>query len=203
MNNNNKVALAVKQAVAEYERYKGERITWLEALGDAMTGIDERLDYTNRLLMKLGIVLGVPPELAPPAVTPITYFVYPMPTPALPPALPKPTVTPLGTPVSKLDKVNITLTTYETVVEWNIPDHYYGELFQISMMADDYTHAQFRLVIANVEQWADKYLIAPLTQAFKGNELTEGMLVQIQAKTDNVANPFTAYGEIAGKEYQK
>ncbi|GAH52307.1 unnamed protein product, partial [marine sediment metagenome] len=87
--------------------------------------------------------------------------------------------------------------------EWKIPDHYYGELFQVSMMADDYTHAQFRLVIANKEQWADKYLIAPLTQNFRGNELTETMLVQIQAKTDNVANPFTAYGEIAGKEYQK
>ncbi|MBA7558268.1 hypothetical protein ES705_51065 [subsurface metagenome] len=71
------------------------------------------------------------------------------------------------------------------------------------MMADDYTHALFRLVIANKEQWADKYLIVPLTQNFRGNELTETMLVQIQAKTDNVANPFTAYGEIAGKEYQK
>ena len=198
MSNNSKVALAIKQAVAEYERYKGEHISWLEALGDALTGLDERLDYTNIMLIRLAILWGYkPPEVGVPAIpTPIT-ITYP------PLALPLPTITPLGTPVSKLDRLNVTETDYQTVVEWKIPDHYYGELFQVSMMADDYTHAQFRLVIANKEQWADKYLIAPLTQEFKGNELTETMLVQIQAKTDNVANPFTAYGEIAGKEYQK
>ncbi len=205
--NNQKGTLVLKnalsQAIAEYEQFKGERITWLEALGDCLTGVDERLDYTNLLLMRLGIVLGVPavaPPGAPPAIIPI---IYPAPIPGVPPAPLRPTVTPLGIPVSKLDSVNITTTDYRTVVEWKIPDHYYGELFEISMIADDYTHAQFRLVIANKEQWADKYLMSALTQGFRGNELTETMLVQIQAKTDNVANPFTAYCEIAGKEYQK
>lgn len=207
MNGNNQGTPAIKnalsQAIAEYEQFKGERITWLEALGDALTGIDERQDYTNLLLMRLSIVLGAPavaPPEAPAAIIPIT---YPPPIPGLPPAPVRPAVTPLGTPVSKLDSVNITTTDYQAVVEWVIPDQYYGELFEISMIADDFTHAQFRLVIANKEQWADKYLMASLTQQFKGNELTERMLVQIQAKTDNVANPFTAYGEIAGKEYQK
>ncbi|MBA7520410.1 hypothetical protein ES705_12506 [subsurface metagenome] len=193
MSNNSKVALAIKQAVAEYEQFKGERISWLEALGDCLTGLDERLDYTNIMLIRLATLWGYIAPEAPPE--------YP-PYPPYPP-IPTPVVTPLGIPVSKLDSVNITTTDYQTVVEWKIPDHYYGELFEISMIADDYTHAQFRLVIANKEQWADKYLLAPLTQEFRGNELTETMLVQIQAKTDNVANPFTAYGEIAGKEYQK
>ncbi|GAI79262.1 unnamed protein product, partial [marine sediment metagenome] len=49
----------------------------------------------------------------------------------------------------------------------------------------------------------DKYLSVPLTQGFFGTEFTERTLVQIQAKTDNVANSFYAWGEIAGKEYQK
>ncbi|MBA7500035.1 hypothetical protein ES704_02788 [subsurface metagenome] len=207
MNGNSQGTPAIKnalsQAIAEYEQFKGERITWLEALGDCLTGIDERLDYTNLLLMRLGIALGAPavaPPEAPPTFIPI---IYPPPIPGLPPAPVRPTVTPLGTPVSKLNRANITTTDYQTVVEWKIPDHYYGELFQVSMMADGYTNALFRLVIANKEQWADKYLLAPLTQEFRGNELTEGMLVQIQAKTDNEANPFTAYGEVAGKEYQK
>ncbi|MBA7706075.1 hypothetical protein ES703_114921 [subsurface metagenome] len=207
MNGNSQGTPAIKnalsQAIAEYEQFKGERITWLEALGDCLTGVDERLDYTNLLLMRLSIVLGVPAVAPPEAAPTIIPIIYPAPIPGLPPAPVRPTVTPLGTPVSKLDRVNITLTTYQTVVEWEIPDHYYGELFQISMMADDYTHAQFRLVIANKEQWADKYLISALTQGFRGNELTETMLVQIQAKTDNEANPFYAWGEIAGKEYQK
>lgn len=201
--NNQKGKSPLALAIAEYEQFKGERISWLEELGDALTGIDERLDFTNLLLMRLGIVLGAPaiaPPEAPPTAIPI---VYPPPILGLPPAPVRPTVTPLGTPVSKLDRVNITKIEYETVVEWKIPDHYYGELFQVSMMADEYTHALFRLLIANTEQWTDKYLLAPLTQEFRGNELTEGMLVQIQAKTDDVINSFYAWGEIAGKEYQK
>ena len=195
---------ALQQAIKEYEQYLGERITWLERLGDALTGIDERVDYTNILLIRLALLWGIPPTAlpeAPPALMPIA-VPY---TPTIYPVRPiRPVMTPLGTPISKLDKANITSATeYKTVVEWKIADHFYGELFELSMTADDYTHAQFRLVIANKEQWTDKYLMSSLTQSFRGNELTERMLVQIQAKTDNEANPITAYGEIAGKEYQK
>ena len=199
--NQNRGITTLKSAIAEYERYLGERISWLEALGDALTGMDERLDYTNILLIQLLLLWGAPtvPE-APPTITP-TGIALPTIYPVRPVI---PVMTPLGTPVSKLDRVNITSDTeYQTLVEWKIPDHYFGELFEVSMMADDYTHAQFRLVIANKEQWTDKYLAASLTQWFQGDELTETMLTQIQAKTDNAANPFYAWGEIAGKEYQK
>lgn len=210
MNGNNKRALALQQAIKEYEQYVGERVTWLERLGDALTGLDERLDYSNILLIRLLLLLGAPVEAlppAPPTVTPIVMppYLAPAPPPTIYPVRPIiPTATPLGTPVSKLDFVNIiSATEYQTVVEWTIPDHYYGELFEISIIADDYTHALFHLVIASKEQWTDKRLMSVLAQGFRGNELSERMVVQIQAKTDNAANPFYAYGEIAGKDYQK
>lgn len=212
MAGNNKGALALKAAITEYEKYIGERVGWLERLGDALSGLDERLDYTNILLIRLLLLWGMPaaviPE-APPAVTPIGITIPTYPTLAPPPTVYPvrpviPTMTPLGTPISKLDRVSITSATgYQTVVEWTIPDRYFGELFQISLMASDYTHALFRLVLFDKEQWIDKYLMSALTQEFRGNELTERMKCLIQAKTDNVVNPFTAWGEIAGKEYQK
>ena len=204
MDSINQRASALQLAIREYEQYLGERVSWLERLGDALTGIDERVDYTNILLIRLALLWGIPPTAVPEAPPALMPLAVPY-TPTVYPVRPiMPVMTPLGTPVSKLDKASITSATeYKTVVEWKIPEHYYGELFQVSMMADDYVHAQFRLVIANKEQWRDKYLIAVLAQGFRGTELTERMLVQIQAKTDNEANPFVAYAEIAGKEYQK
>lgn len=53
--------MTLEQELGKYERYKGESINTLEKLGDALTGFDERQDYTNKLLMQILIAQGVQP----------------------------------------------------------------------------------------------------------------------------------------------
>ena len=55
--------MTLEEELRKYERFKGERISTLEKLGDALTGLDERQDYTNKLLMQMLIAQGVQPLL--------------------------------------------------------------------------------------------------------------------------------------------
>ena len=53
--------MTLEQELGKYEKYKGESINTIEKLGDALTGLDERQDYTNKLLMQILIAQGVQP----------------------------------------------------------------------------------------------------------------------------------------------
>jgi hypothetical protein len=173
--------MTLQKELEEYEKFKREKLSPLETLGDALTGVDERLDYNNQLLMRMLIALGVPPEVV-----------------VKPEVIVQPVLTALGTPVSKLDSITTSATTYQTVVEWEVPQQFTGELFEVTMSSTDYAHTRFRLVLANLEQWTDQELPSSLTQPFRGNKLSETQKVQIQAKSSD-GTSITVYGAIAGK----
>ncbi len=187
--------MTLKEEIAAYEEYIGRRVGWLEKLGDALTGLDERQDYTNRLLMRMLLALGVPAPPAPPEI------IVHAPPGEVPQVIIQQIAVPLGRPISKLDRVTTTSQTYVDVIEWEIPARHSGELFEVSMASDNFTKTQFRLVLANEEQWTDKYLISALTQPFRGNRLAELMKVVIQAQSSD-GTEITAYGAIAGKLIQ-
>ncbi len=193
--NGNNAALALKREIEEYERFVGGRVGWLERLGDAFTGIDERLDYTNRLLIRMLTAMGVPapplPTEAPGAQVPI---VLPSPIAALPQV-----IVPIGRPVSRHDSLTTTeQTEYQKVVEWKIPAQHTGELHEVTMACNDYAKTRLRLVLAGEEQWAEQVLGGPLTQPFRGNKLFENTVVGIYAKSSD-GTSITVYAGIAGK----
>lgn len=193
--NGNNAALAFKREIEEYERFLGHRVGWLERLGDAFSGIDERIDYTNQLLIRMLTAAGVSP---PPTPTEPLDGVVPIVLP--PPIIALPEVgVPIGRPVSRQDSVTTTeQTEYQKVVEWTIPAQHTGELHEIAMATSNYTKTHFRLVLAGEEQWADEILVAPLTQPFRGNKLFENTVVGIYAKSSD-GTSITVYAAIAGK----
>ena len=196
--NGNNATLALKREIEEYERFLGGRVGWLERLGDAFTGIDERVDYTNRLLIRILTAAGVPP---PPRPTGDLDGLIPVVLPPTIPTLPQ-VVVPIGRPVSRHNSITTTeQTEYQTVVEWTIPQLHTGELHEITMATNNYTKTVLRLVLAGEEQWADQTLIGPLTQPFRGNKLFENTVVGIYAKSSD-GTAITVYAGIAGKLIQ-
>ena len=195
MSNGNNAALALKREIAEYERFLGGRVGWLERLGDAFTGIDERLDYTNRLLIRMLTAAGVPAPSVPGEVPGL-------PVPVLTPITQPQVAVPIGRPVSRHESLTTTeQTEYQAVVEWTIPQLHTGELHEITMATNNYTKTRLRLVLAGEEQWADQTLVGPLAQPFRGNKLFENTVVGIYAKSSD-GTSITVYAAIAGKLIQ-
>lgn len=172
----------------EERRLIAQQTAAFERLGDALTGFSRRFDYANLLLLRMVLALGVEP---PEAVKSLLEF---LPEAKVLPAI----AVPLGRPISKADDVTTTSQAYVDLIKWEIPAQHTGELVEISMATTDYTKTQFRLVLANEEQWTDKGIVSALTQRFRGNRLTEKMIVLIQAKSTD-GTSITVRGTIAGK----
>ena len=178
--------LPYEKLLQEFERLKAERLHILERAAKALSFEDEYWDFQMMLLLRLEVLArkqlnylaaiagAAPPE--PPRTPPVITY---------------------GTPVSKLDRLITTSQAYLNVVEWEVPALYRGELFDVEMAASDYSRTLFRLVLANKEQWADKYLPTAFAQRFENNRLTELMKVTIQAKSAD-GQQITAYGAISG-----
>ncbi|MBA7597122.1 hypothetical protein ES703_04117 [subsurface metagenome] len=160
----------------------------LERLNGTLAGFGARQDSTNLLLLRMVLAMGLEPPEA------VKFLLELIPGAEQLPGI----AVPLGIPYSDLNRESTEETTYIDILEWVIPAGHTGELFEISLATSDYAKTMFRLVIANVEQWMDQYLISSFTQKFKDNKLTENMKVLIQAKSSD-GSGVTAYGAIAGK----
>lgn len=172
----------------EERRLIAQQTAALERLNGTLAGLGARQDYSTLLLLRMVLAMGVEPPEA-------VKFLMEL----IPEANVLPTVAvPLGIPVSKLDRQITVSQDYIDIVEWEISAGHTGELVEVWMATTDYAKTQFRLVLADKEQWTDKYLLSPLTQPFKVNRLTETMKVLIQAKSSD-GSGITVYGSIAGK----
>lgn len=172
----------------EERRLIAQQTAALERLNGTLAGFGARQDYSNLLLLRMVLAMGLEPPEA------VKLLLERIPEAKVLPAI----TVPLGRPVSKLDDVTTTSQTYVDIVDWEIPAGHTGELVEVWMATTDYDKTQFRLELANVEQWRDKYLVSAFTQRFKGNRLTETMKVLIQAKSSD-GSGLTVYGSIAGK----
>lgn len=150
--------------------------------------LSRRQDYTNLLLLRMLLAQGLEPPEA------VKHLLDMIPESEKLRGI----AVPLGIPYSNLDRQTITATTYTTIVEWEINAGHTAELFEISLASNNYAKTQFKLLISDIEQWTDKYLITAFTQRFKGNELSEKTKVILQAKSYD-GTEIIAYGAIAGK----
>ena len=160
----------------------------LERLNGVLGDLNRRQDYSNLLLLRVVLALGVEPPEA------VKFLLELIPESKVLQAI----AVPMGRPISKLDQQTTALLTYVDIVVWEIPAGHTGELVEVWMATTDYGKTQFRLVLANEEQWTNKYLVSAFTQRFKGNRLTENMKVIIQAKSSDGIEQ-TVYGSISGK----
>ncbi len=89
--------------------------------------------------------------------------------------------------------------TYNTVVSYTVPVGKSFELEGLEIAASDYTLAQFRVTIAGVEQFADKYRQTSFSPRVGGPPLKAGDVVLIEAHSDG-ATSIDVDGAIEGKE---
>jgi len=193
MVNANKIT-EFNREIQRYEAFLGQRVGWLERLGDAFSGLDERIDYTNRLLIRGLVAAGVPipPAVGEPTPTTLPGVVIGIQIPAL--------VVPLGRPISRVNSITtVVQDVWQEVVKWTIPARHTGELQEISMTSDTLAKTLFRLVIAGEEQWTDEALPGPLTLPWTGNRLYENMVMAIFVKSSD-GTSITAFGSITGKQ---
>lgn len=172
----------------EERRLIAQQTAALERLNGAIASLSARQDHSNLLLLRMLLAQGLEPPEA------VKHLLAMIPDAEKLQGI----AVPLGIPYSDTNRVITTSRTYIDIIEWVIPAGHTGELFQIALATSDYAKTQFRLVIANVEQWTDQYHISSFTQEFRDNKLTENMKVLIQAKSSD-GSGVTAYGGIAGK----
>jgi len=106
-----------------------------------------------------------------------------------------------GTPIAKVDRYSGTDTDYQTVVAWTVTTGKIGDLKEVSMVSNNYTKTHFRLVIAEVAQFADKTIQAPLSLPFPEGtwDLKPADVVVLEAKSSD-GTSITVDGSITGAE---
>jgi len=90
-----------------------------------------------------------------------------------------------------------TSASYAEVTSWTVSDGVQGFLSAIALWASDYDHAQFKVTIGDVEQFADQYMGNSLAMPFDC-QLAAGTVVKVEAKNDGTAANVDA--SISGKE---
>lgn len=105
-----------------------------------------------------------------------------------------------GAPVSKTGRYSgIDTTAYHDVVSWTVASQKVGGLREVSFYSDNLSKTLWRLSIAGVEQWTAKTFGAALAIPFHENNLPDGAIVVLQAKSSD-GTAIVADGAIAGVE---
>lgn len=97
-----------------------------------------------------------------------------------------------------LDRLTTSSASYQTVVSYTVPASKTLYLAALEIACSDYTKGQYRVTIAGVVQFTDKYLQTTFNPQFAGAELAAGDVVLIEAKSDG-ATSINVDGAIEGK----
>jgi hypothetical protein len=110
-----------------------------------------------------------------------------------------PAVSPPGAALVALGRWSGNQNTYQTVLTYTVPAGKKLVLSAVEIACSDYTKGQFRVTIAGVQQFADKYLQTPFNPAFPPDvKLAAGAVVLIEAKSDG-ATSINVDGALEGK----
>lgn len=107
----------------------------------------------------------------------------------------------VGQPISRAASLTTTLTTYSDVLTWRVSPNRSGALAEVSLDSNNLVLTNWRLLIADNEQWTNFNPRRALSIPFPPrNQLPEQATVVLQAaSTDGTS--IIAYGSIVGKEY--
>ena len=101
--------------------------------------------------------------------------------------------------VLALARLTTSSASYGTVVSYTVPANNAAVLKGLEIICSNYTLGQFRVTIAGVVKFTDKYLQAPFNPAFPDVNLKAGDVVLIEAKSDG-ATSINVDGAIEGKQ---
>ena len=90
--------------------------------------------------------------------------------------------------ILRLDRFDDNSAAYTTVVSYTVPAGKTFELEAVEIASDDYYTPEFRVVIGDVEQFADKKLQTALNASFSGAQVAAGKSITVQVRSDGVTN---------------
>ena len=105
-----------------------------------------------------------------------------------------------GVPKPRAASQATALTTYVTMLTWNVVSGVNASLREISLDSDNFPKTKFRVTIGGITYFGDVILRSALTIPFPKNNMPPGTVVNLDvASTDGTS--VTAYGSMGGVEW--
>ena len=102
-------------------------------------------------------------------------------------------------PISRLDKVSTSSTTYVTLLTYTVPGSTSTVLYGVELFATPFNKARFQLTIGGVVQWTDKEIPTSLNVHFSDARLAATSIVLLEVKSSD-GTSIDTWGALEGKE---
>jgi len=112
---------------------------------------------------------------------------------------PTPETAATETPISKLNKVTTTSTTYQTLITYTVPADTNFICYGIEFYASPMAKGRFRLTIGGEEQWADQELPTAVNVHFAAARLPAATVILLEGKSSD-GTSVKLWGALEGKE---